>query len=111
MTSDGSNPRTFGNVLGMLQLAAILLQFAGLIWLGGRWSAEMNATAERVRELLSRHLKYTGSSRAKDILDNWGAYLPKFVKVMPVEYARALKELEEAQKASDGTTIGVKRSA
>ena len=51
MTSDGSNPRTFGNVLGMLQLAAILLQFAGLIWLGGRWSAEMNATAERVREL------------------------------------------------------------
>jgi hypothetical protein len=51
VTSDGSNPRTFGNVLGMLQLAAILLQFAGLIWLGGRWSAEMNATAERVREL------------------------------------------------------------
>jgi hypothetical protein len=33
------------------------------------------------------------------------------VKVMPVEYARALKELEEAQKHSDGMTIGVKRSA
>ena len=67
--------------------------------------------AERVRELLTRHMKHTGSSRAKDILANWGDYLPKFVKVMPVEYARALRELEAAQKDSDGTTIGVKRSA
>ena len=48
---------------------------------------------------------------AKDILDNWASYLPKFVKVMPVEYARALKELEKAQETSDGLTIGVKRSA
>jgi glutamate synthase (NADPH/NADH) large chain len=67
--------------------------------------------AERVRELLTRHLKYTGSTRAQAILDNWQAYLPKFVKVMPVEYARALQELEKAQAGSDGLTIGVKRSA
>jgi glutamate synthase (NADPH/NADH) large chain len=66
---------------------------------------------ERVWELLSRHLKYTGSARARLILDNWAAYLPKFVKVMPVEYARALAELEKAQETSDGMTIGVKRSA
>ncbi len=66
---------------------------------------------ERVWELLSRHLKYTGSSRARTILDNWPSYLPKFVKVMPVEYARALHELEQAQTTSDGMTIGVKRSA
>ncbi len=44
--------------------------------------------AERVWELLTRHYKYTGSSRAKAILDDWAGYLPKFVKVMPVEYAR-----------------------
>jgi glutamate synthase (NADPH/NADH) large chain len=67
--------------------------------------------AERVRELLTRHLKYTGSERARMILDNWQAYLPMFVKVMPVEYARALQELEKAQADSDGMTIGVKRSA
>ena len=67
--------------------------------------------AERVWELLSRHVKYTGSSRARTILDNWASFLPKFVKVMPVEYARALQELEAAQKHSDGMTIGVKRSA
>ena len=67
--------------------------------------------AERIHALLARHYKYTGSSRAKDIIDNWASYLPKFVKVMPVEYARALKELEKAQETSDGLTIGVKRSA
>jgi glutamate synthase (NADPH/NADH) large chain len=67
--------------------------------------------AERVWELLTRHYKYTGSSRARAILDDWAGFLPKFVKVMPVEYARALQELEAAQKTSDGMTIGVKRSA
>jgi glutamate synthase (NADPH/NADH) large chain len=67
--------------------------------------------AERVHELLVRHLRYTGSARARAILDNWAQMLPKFVKVMPVEYARALQELEKAQATSDGLTIGVKRSA
>jgi glutamate synthase (NADPH/NADH) large chain len=67
--------------------------------------------ATRVHELLSRHWKYTGSARARTILDNWQAFLPKFVKVMPVEYARALQELQKAQETSDGLTIGVKRSA
>jgi len=67
--------------------------------------------AERVRELLARHLRYTGSTRAQAILDGWTTYLPNFVKVMPVEYARALQELERAQATSDGMTIGVKRSA
>ncbi len=67
--------------------------------------------AERIHALLARHHKYTGSTRAKDILDNWATCLPKFVKVMPVEYARALAELEKAQESSDGLTIGVKRSA
>ncbi len=48
---------------------------------------------ERLRQLISNHLRYTGSSRAREILDNWGEYLPKFRKVMPVEYRRALAEL------------------
>ena len=65
----------------------------------------------RLHELLVRHAKFTGSSKAKMILDNWATWLPKFVKVMPVEYARALKELEKAQETSDGMTVGVKRSA
>jgi glutamate synthase (NADPH) large chain len=65
--------------------------------------------AARIHELLSRHVKYTGSTKAKTILENWAAYLPKFVKVMPVEYARALAELEKAQESSNGMTVGVKK--
>ncbi|MET0301728.1 MAG: glutamate synthase large subunit, partial [Methyloceanibacter sp.] len=54
---------------------------------------------ERLRRLIENHLHYTGSARAKAILDDWGAYLPKFVKVMPVEYRRALEEIARRQQA------------
>jgi glutamate synthase (NADPH) large chain len=67
--------------------------------------------ATRIHELLARHVKYTDSSKAKTILANWAHYLPLFVKVMPVEYARALAELEKAQETSNGLTVGVKRGA
>ena len=67
--------------------------------------------SHRLHELLTRHVKYTGSARAREILAQWDDYLPKFVKVMPVEYARALAELEKAQSTSDGMTIGVNRRA
>jgi glutamate synthase (NADPH/NADH) large chain len=48
---------------------------------------------ERLRQLIQNHLRYTGSGRAREILDNWNDYLPQFRKVMPVEYRRALAEL------------------
>ena len=67
--------------------------------------------ANRIHELLVRHHKFTGSSKAKTILDSWSTYLPKFVKVMPVEYAKVLAEMEKAQETSDGMTVGIKRSA
>jgi glutamate synthase (NADPH) large chain len=53
---------------------------------------------ERLISLIKNHSRYTGSSRANHILDNWADYRGKFVKVMPVEYRRALKEMEEAQQ-------------
>jgi glutamate synthase (NADPH/NADH) large chain len=49
--------------------------------------------AERLRQLIANHMRYTGSSRAREILDAWDAYKSKFRKVMPVEYRRALNEL------------------
>jgi glutamate synthase (NADPH/NADH) large chain len=49
--------------------------------------------AERLRQLISNHLQYTCSSRAREILDDWENFKPKFRKVMPVEYRRALAEL------------------
>jgi glutamate synthase (NADPH/NADH) large chain len=52
---------------------------------------------ERLVQLISNHVHYTGSTRAKEILDNWADYRPKFRKVMPVEYRRALVEMERSR--------------
>ena len=49
--------------------------------------------AERLHQLIVNHARFTGSARARRILEDWEAYLPKFRKVMPVEYRRALAEL------------------
>jgi glutamate synthase (NADPH/NADH) large chain len=49
---------------------------------------------ERLYQLIVNHVHYTGSARAKAILDDWANYRPKFRKVMPVEYRRALIEME-----------------
>jgi glutamate synthase (NADPH/NADH) large chain len=53
--------------------------------------------AERLHQLVANHARHTGSTRAQTILDNWTEYLPKFRKVMPVEYRRALQEMERAR--------------
>ncbi len=60
---------------------------------------------ERLYQLIENHLHYTGSERARAILANWSEYLPKFVKVMPVEYRRALEEMAKAQTL-DTTGLG-----
>ncbi len=52
---------------------------------------------ERLYQLISNHVHYTGSTRGKAILDDWASYRPKFRKVMPVEYRRALPEMERAR--------------
>ncbi|MEP7349781.1 MAG: glutamate synthase large subunit [Sphingorhabdus sp.] len=51
-------------------------------------------SADRLRILLERHHLHTGSKRARAILDDWEASLTRFVKIMPRDYARALKQLE-----------------
>ncbi|HKX77750.1 MAG TPA: glutamate synthase large subunit [Novosphingobium sp.] len=50
--------------------------------------------AERLRILLERHHLHTGSKRARALLDDWANALPKFVKVMPRDYARAYRQIE-----------------
>ncbi|MCP3870375.1 MAG: glutamate synthase large subunit [Gammaproteobacteria bacterium] len=57
--------------------------------------------AIRLRQLIENHKRYTDSEVARKILDNWNDYLQKFVKVMPVDYRRALLEMQ-AQQASQG---------
>ncbi len=55
--------------------------------------------AERLHQLIEKHVHYTDSARGRLILENWDSYLPQFVKVMPVDYYRALREMELAQPA------------
>lgn len=50
--------------------------------------------AVRLRRLIANHKHYTGSRVAERILDHWADYLPKFVKVMPLDYRRALTEMQ-----------------
>ncbi|MDJ0741537.1 MAG: glutamate synthase large subunit [Gammaproteobacteria bacterium] len=54
--------------------------------------------AIRLRQLIERHRKATGSTVAQRVLDDWATWLPKFKKVMPVEYRRALMEMQAAQE-------------
>ena len=56
--------------------------------------------ALRLHQLIERHVHYTDSTRGRQILENWKSYLPKFVKVMPVDYRRALQEMQAAQTAT-----------
>ena len=42
--------------------------------------------AERLRILVERHLLFTGSTRARSLLEDWDSALSRFVKVMPIDY-------------------------
>jgi glutamate synthase domain-containing protein 2/glutamate synthase domain-containing protein 1/glutamate synthase domain-containing protein 3 len=53
----------------------------------------------KLRELIERHADLTGSPRAKWVLENWDALLPKFVKVFPHEYKRVLGTPRLAERA------------
>jgi glutamate synthase (NADPH/NADH) large chain len=49
-----------------------------------------------LKTLIEKHANYTGSVRAQALLADWAASRSKFVKVMPIEYKRALTELAAA---------------
>jgi len=55
--------------------------------------------ALRLRLLIEKHRRYTNSPVAGKVIDNWNDYLPKFVKVMPVDYRRALQEMQARQRS------------
>ncbi|MGA0960993.1 MAG: glutamate synthase large subunit [Sedimenticolaceae bacterium] len=56
--------------------------------------------ATRLKQIIVKHFENTGSAVAEKILADWDGYLAKFVKVMPVEYRRALREMAENDSKS-----------
>ena len=52
---------------------------------------------KELHELIRQHYLYTGSSLARQMLDNWGKYADEFVQVVPIEYKRVLQEEQMAK--------------
>jgi glutamate synthase (NADPH/NADH) large chain len=102
LDEDGTFPQRCN--MSMVQLEAVPEEVAasetGEVSAHGRvnFNHLNKADEAALRGKIEKHLRYTGSARAKQILDNWAAYLPKFVKVMPTEYRRALLEIAAQQK-------------
>jgi glutamate synthase (NADPH/NADH) large chain len=63
--------------------------------------------AQRLRKLVERHAAFTGSPRAKAILADWDNYVSKFVKVMPVEYRRALQQIQARSRATERPDVSM----
>ena len=57
---------------------------------------ESPAEIAEVRGMIERHLAYTQSSRARQVLDAWAEMTPRFVKIMPKDYKRMLTCIERA---------------
>ena len=56
--------------------------------------------AARLRLLLERHVHYTDSARARDILSHWDRHAGRFVKVLPVDFRRAVRAMAIAGERS-----------
>ena len=54
------------------------------------------AEIAEVRAMVEKHHSYTGSTRARQVLDGWDAMVPRFVKVMPKDYKRMLACIKRA---------------
>ncbi|MBQ0931237.1 glutamate synthase-related protein [Ideonella alba] len=76
------------------------------------WHREQ-ADETLLKKLIEDHHKWTGSLRAREILDSWAEARGRFVKVFPHEYKRALGEINAAKEADEavGKAKGSKAAA
>jgi glutamate synthase (NADPH/NADH) large chain len=51
-----------------------------------------------IKELLLNHIHYTNSTLAQNIIENWYKFMPKFVKVLPLDYKRVLNQMKEKER-------------
>jgi glutamate synthase (ferredoxin) len=59
-------------------------------------SLEEGEEMTRVHGMIERHLQFTGSARAKHVLNHWDDVVPKFVRIMPKDFKRAVASLKRA---------------
>ena len=66
------------------------------IWHSMTRGGERETDEMILKRLVENHFRYTGSFRARDLVSNWDGARGKFIKVMPVDYKRALGEMWRA---------------
>jgi glutamate synthase (NADPH/NADH) large chain len=66
----------------------------GMVELSG---LEDSADEQFVKEAIRRHVYWTGSVYANEILSKWAEEKPRFIKILPVEYKRALEQMKLAE--------------
>lgn len=78
-------------------------------WHSQSRTSERESDEAILRRLIERHFKYTGSTRARNLLDDWANSRSKFVKVFPTDYKRALEEMHfsSMEEANDKIDIAV----
>ncbi|MEO8837327.1 MAG: glutamate synthase subunit alpha, partial [Herbaspirillum sp.] len=68
------------------------------LWHAAKRGGEVQTHELILKNLIERHFKYTGSTRARNLLDDWAIARSQFVLVFPIEYRRALIKLHAAVK-------------
>jgi glutamate synthase (NADPH/NADH) large chain len=66
------------------------------IWHSMTRGGERETDEVILKRLVENHFRYTGSFRARDLVSNWDGARGKFIKIMPVDYKRALGEMWRA---------------
>jgi glutamate synthase (ferredoxin) len=65
----------------------------------GLTSLEDPEEIAELKRLIENHVRYTRSPKGQRVLENWDSYLPKFIKVLPKDYARVLKAMKRVKEA------------
>ncbi len=92
------------DALGAMEGRAGDLESHGLVDLSHSMT-ERDATL--LKRLIARHASFTASPRAKLILASWEHFRPRFVKVMPIEYRRALQQMQAAARTTERPDVSV----
>jgi len=90
-----------GGVAYVLDVQGDFAQQANVSMVGLE-KVEKPAEIAELRAIIQRHVDYTRSARGQQVLANFDAFLPKFVKVLPKDYKRMLACIEKAE--SQGLT-------
>jgi glutamate synthase (ferredoxin) len=96
----GKTGRNFA--AGMSGGVAYILDFDEIYCNKSMVMLENNISEEEIneiKEMIEKHVAYTGSSLGRKVLKDWNNYSLKFTKVIPVDYKRMLENINRAHQA------------